>query len=47
MDVQEEKYKKVSDEEFKPILREYDYKLESIGLDEANLDITEYFNRHS
>jgi DNA polymerase kappa len=37
-----EKYKRVSDEEFKPILREYDERLESIGLDEANIDITEY-----
>ena len=37
-----EKYKKVSEDEFKPILREYDPKLESIGLDEANLDITDY-----
>jgi len=37
-----EKYKKVSDEEFKTILREYDEKLESVGFDEANLDITDY-----
>jgi DNA polymerase kappa len=37
-----DKYKKVSDEEFKPILREYDDKLESVGLDEANIDVTDY-----
>lgn len=37
-----EKYKRVSENEFKVILREYDPYLESIGLDEANLDITEY-----
>ncbi len=37
-----EKYKRVSDNEFKMILKEYDDKLESIGLDEANLDITDY-----
>ena len=37
-----EKYKQVSETEFKAILREYDERLESIGLDEANLDITDY-----
>ena len=37
-----EKYKRVSDNEFKVILWEFDPNLESIGLDEANLDITDY-----
>ena len=41
-----EKYKRVSDNEFKVILREYDAKMESVGLDEANLDITEYLQRN-
>ena len=40
------KYKKISEEEFLPILREYDPNLETIGLDEANLDITEYLIKH-
>ena len=35
-----EKYKQVSEQEFMRILREYDPGLESIGLDEANLDVT-------
>ena len=41
-----DKYKKVSDQEFKVILKEFDDKLESIGLDEANLDITEYLQKN-
>ena len=36
------KYKRISDTEFIPILREYDPDLETIGMDEANLDVTEY-----
>eukprot|EP00347_Sterkiella_histriomuscorum_P000280 403376484 len=41
-----DKYRKVSDTEFKAILREYDDKLESIGLDEANLDITDFLQKN-
>ena len=37
-----DKYKKISETEFKVILKRYDPFLESIGFDEANLDITEY-----
>jgi len=37
-----EKYKNISDNEFMPILRQYDPYLESVGLDEANLDVTDY-----
>jgi DNA polymerase kappa len=35
------KYREVS-EEFKKVLQHYDPKLESCGLDEANLDLTEF-----
>lgn len=35
------KYRMISDQ-FKSVLREYDLKLESCGLDEANLDLTDY-----
>jgi DNA polymerase kappa len=35
------KYREIS-EKFKNVLRCYDTKLESCGLDEANLDLTEY-----
>jgi DNA polymerase kappa len=37
-----EKYGEISENEFMRILREYDPNLESCGLDEANLDVTEY-----
>lgn len=39
------KYKHASDE-FKKVLCPYDSKLESTGLDEANLDLTEYLVEH-
>lgn len=39
------KYRELS-EEFKTILKEYDLKLESCGLDEANLDLTEYLTEN-
>jgi DNA polymerase kappa len=42
-----EKYKKVSETEFKVILKEYDNKLESKGFDEANLDITDYLIKNN
>ncbi len=35
------KYREVS-EQFKAVLKKYDNRLESCGLDEANLDLTEY-----
>jgi len=35
------KYREVS-EDFKAVLKRYDLKLESCGLDEANLDLTEF-----
>jgi len=35
------KYREVS-EEFRTVLKFYDPKLESCGLDEANLDLSEY-----
>jgi DNA polymerase kappa len=35
------KYRKAS-EEFKSVLRQYDEFLETVGLDEANLDVTDY-----
>lgn len=35
------KYRKASDE-FKAVLKRYDEFLEAIGLDEANLDVTDY-----
>ena len=31
---------------FKEVLKEYDINLESCGLDEANLDLTEYLTEH-
>lgn len=37
-----DKYARISENEFMRILREYDPKLESQGLDEANLDVTDY-----
>ena len=40
------RYKEISDE-MKTILREYDPDLESWGLDEANIDITEYLKKNS
>jgi len=40
------KYKRISEEEFIPILKQYDSKLESIGLDEANLDVTDYLREN-
>jgi DNA polymerase kappa len=42
-----EKYKKISEEEFIPILKEYDPNLETVGLDEANLDVTDYLIKHN
>jgi DNA polymerase kappa len=39
------KYREVSDV-FKRILMQYDPKLESCGLDEANLDLTEYLKEN-
>lgn len=39
-------YKKISDEEFLPILRKYDPNLETTGMDEANLDVTDYLIEH-
>ena len=39
------RYKEISDE-MKTILREYDPDLESWGLDEANIDITEYLKKN-
>ena len=39
------KYREVSDQ-FKAVLRRYDLKLESCGLDEANLDLTEYLEEN-
>ena len=39
------KYRELS-EEFKAILKEYDLKLESCGLDEANCDLTEYLTEN-
>lgn len=41
-----EKYARISDQEFMRILREFDPKLESCGLDEANLDVTEYLQEN-
>ena len=40
-----QKYKDTS-KIFKAILGEYDPEYESMGLDEANLDVTEYLNSH-
>ena len=37
-----EKYTRISDYEFMYLLKEFDERLESMGLDEANLDVTEY-----
>lgn len=42
-----EKYKKVSENEFRVILREFDPNLESVGLDEANLDVTDYLKKNN
>lgn len=39
------KYRKAS-EEFKAVLRNYDENLEAIGLDEANMDVTDYLTKH-
>ncbi len=39
------KYRKAS-EEFKSVLRQYDEFLETVGLDEANLDVTDYLIKH-
>jgi len=41
-----EKYKKISETEFIPILKQYDPNLETIGMDEANLDVTDYLREH-
>ena len=40
------KYRQVSDQ-FKSVLKRYDLKLESCGLDEANLDLTEYLHENN
>jgi hypothetical protein len=40
-----EKYKNVSDNEFKVILKEYDERFESVGYDEASLDVTDYLEK--
>lgn len=40
-------YKKISDEEFLPILKKYDHNLETTGMDEANLDVTDYLIEHN
>lgn len=37
-----EKYKRISETEFRVILKDFDPLMESVGLDEANLDITDY-----
>ena len=37
-----EKYTRISDYEFMYLLKEFDERLESMGLDEANLDVTDY-----
>ena len=39
------KYRAASDE-INAILKDYDPDLESVGLDEANLDITDYLRRN-
>lgn len=39
------KYRKISDE-FKRVMAHYDPKLESVGLDEANLDVSEYLKEN-
>ena len=36
------KYKRITENELLPILRKYDSKLSTLGLDEANLDVTNY-----
>ena len=38
------KYRAAS-EEFHSVLRKYDSQLEGVGLDEANLDVTEYLQK--
>lgn len=40
------KYREVSDS-FKKVLSWYDSRLESCGLDEANLDLTEFLNENN
>ena len=40
------KYAQISEKEFMHLLRQYDPYLESCGLDEANLDITDYLEKH-
>jgi hypothetical protein len=42
-----ERYKEISEKEFIPILAEYDPNLETLGLDEANLDVTDYLIDHN
>ena len=37
-----EKYTRISDYEFMYLLKQFDQRLESQGLDEANLDVTDY-----
>lgn len=44
--VNSDKYRSVS-KVFKKILEEYDPNYESLGLDEANLDITDYLELHN
>ena len=39
------KYREISDE-FRKVLAEYDQKLEAVGLDEANLDLTDYLKEN-
>ena len=41
-----DKYMRISETEFLTTLREYDPSLESCGMDEANLDITDYLQEH-
>ena len=40
------KYARISETEFMRILREFDPRLESCGLDEANLDVTDYLEKN-
>ena len=41
-----DKYRKICDEEFTPFLKEYDPYLENVGMDEANMDVTDYLRRN-
>lgn len=41
------KYTQISEKEFMGLLRHYDPYLESCGLDEANLDITDYLQANN